>query len=158
VYASGFANLGNLAVDPDGPVVLVTDRDAHRVYSISTGGDVQPIAGNGSTTGGGHGQPALETALNQVRGIWRVESGGFFLGTQEGSQVLYVDTQGTIHLFLDGSPDHAHSGDDEPFDTPGKKISNVRSVTQDRTGNLLITGNDYGFVRIVDYFPPPPCG
>jgi hypothetical protein len=28
----------------------------------------------------------------------------------------------------------------------------------DRQGSLLVTENDFGFVRIVEYFPPPPCG
>jgi hypothetical protein len=156
-YAGNFRQLGNLAVDREGDVI-VTDRDAHRVYRITADRQVVPIAGNGSTLGGGDGQPALETGLIQPRGVWPLGNGGFFVATQTGSRVWYVDTQGTIHLFLDGVPGNVRAGDGEPFDTPGPKISNVRSVTMDRQGSLLVTENDFGFVRIVEYFPPPPCG
>ncbi len=54
-----------------------------------------------------------------------------------------------IHLFLDGAPD-AHSGDGAHFQTPGAKVSEVRSVTVDYAGNVIITENDAGFVRMVE--------
>ena len=59
-----------------------------------------------------------------------------------------MDTGGIIHLFIDGTRG-AHAGDGEPFDSPGEKLSEIRSVALDRRGNLLITENDIGFVRIV---------
>ena len=90
-----------------------------------------------------------EAGLNQVRGVWPLENGGYFVATHAGSQVWYVDTSGIIHLFLDGRPDDVHEGDGLPFDTPGAKISEVRAVTMDRAGNLLVTENDLGFIRIV---------
>jgi hypothetical protein len=147
VFADDFIQLGNLAVGPGGEL-LVTDRGAHRVYRVTADGEREPIAGNGQTTGGGDGQPALETGLNEVRGVWIHESGGIFLATHRGSQVWYVDTAGIIHLFIDGAP-RAHAGDGEPFDSPGKKVSEVRNVTMDRQGNLLITEHDFGFIRRV---------
>lgn len=156
VFASGFVQLGNIAVDRDG-TVIATDRSLHRVYRIAADGTAEPIAGNGRTSGGGDGQPALETALYEVRGVAIAWTGGLFLATHRGSQVWYLDTKGTIHLFLDGAPTDVHAGDGEHWSTPGKKVSEIRNVTFDARGNLLVTENDYGYVRRVEYLPPPPC-
>ena len=148
ILAVGFAELGNIYVERSGSV-LVTDRLLHQVSRVTPDGLTTPVAGNRTTTGGGDGRPALETGLDQVRGVWvHEETGGFFLATQRGSQVWYVDTAGIIHLFLDGMSG-VHAGDGEPFDAPGPKVSEIRSVTMDRRGNLLVTENDFGFVRIV---------
>ncbi len=158
-FATGFSQLGNFVVEPSTGDLLATDRNAHRVYRVDGAGTRTAIAGNGATGDGIDGANALETALDEVRGIWLPrglveESSGYFLATQAGSQVWYVDSEGVIHLFIDGGPDGEHSGDGEAFDAPGKKISRVRSVTADRFGNLLITEHDAGFVRRVVRIEP----
>ncbi|MCB1127494.1 MAG: hypothetical protein KDM81_13455, partial [Verrucomicrobiae bacterium] len=87
VLAGGFSGgLANLTVDTRGRVV-VADRSAHSVYRIESDGTTTRVAGNGSTTGGGDGQPAVETALEEVRGVAFVPSGGFFACTHRGSDV-----------------------------------------------------------------------
>ncbi len=148
VYAQGFAELGNLVVAPDGALV-VTDRDAHRVYRVAPDGTRTPLAGNGLTTGGGDGHPALASGLEEPRAIWFLPEalGGFLVGTHEGNQVWYVDPAGVLHLFLDGGDGHAHGGDGQHFRTPGEKVSEVRAVTLTPAGHVLITENDYGYVR-----------
>lgn len=152
-FEDGFKELGNLTVDFTGRVV-VTDRADNRVYRISNDGKKTVIAGNGETTGGGDGALAKETALHGVRGIWLLPNSGYFLATHEGCQIWYVDTRGIIHLFLDGAR-NAHAGDDEDFKTPGLKVSEVRAVTMDRQGNILITENDAGFIRKIDFLRRP---
>jgi hypothetical protein len=149
VYADGFRGLGNLVVDPDGQLV-VTDRGDHRVFRIDNEGNKTVIAGDGSTSGGGSGSPVLETGLDEVRGVWFLEDGSYFLATHHGSQVWYVDTDGIINLFVDGSPDASHVGDGEPFNTPGLKISEPRAVTMDREGDVIITEHDNGYIRMVE--------
>jgi hypothetical protein len=147
VYAAGFISLGNLVVDPQG-FLVVTDRSGDRVYRIQEDGSKEVIAGNGTATGGGDGYPATETGLDGVRGVWFLADGSYFLATHAGSQIWYVDTAGTIHLFLDGKEgDENHSGDGENFRTPGYKISEARAITMDYQGNILITENDAGFIR-----------
>ena len=148
-YESGFKELGNIAVDSAGRLV-VTDRADHRVYRISNNGNKSVIAGNGELTGGGDGELAKDTALPGVRGIWFFPTGGYFLATHEGSQIWYVDTSGIIHLFVDGQR-QAHDGDGDYFRSPGFKVSEVRAITMDREGNLLITENDVGFIRKIDF-------
>ena len=147
-YAAGFTQLGNLAVSPAGDLV-VTDRGQNRVFRIGADRTAVPIAGDGSESGGGDGAPALATGLHGVRGIWFLPSGAYFLATHEGNQVWYVDTQGTIHLFLDGGSNNAHAGDGEHFRTPGLKISEARAISVDAQGNVIVTENDFGFIRVV---------
>ncbi len=147
VFSSGFTSLGNIAMDPGGNLVAA-DRFGNRVYRIAADGTATPIAGNGESWGGGDGESALGTGIAGVRGIWFLPHGGYFLATHQGSQVWYIDTGGTIHLFLDGrNDDQSHSGDGEHFRTPGYKISEARSISVDVAGNILVVENDLGFVR-----------
>lgn len=151
VHASGFASLGNLVVAPDGALV-VTDRGGHRVYRVDEDGRRTPIAGNGTTSGGGDGALALDSGLDEPRAIGFLPEevgGGYLIGTHEGNQVWYVDPLGVLHLFLDGGDGHAHSGDGQHFRTPGEKVSEVRAVTVAPNGDVLVTENDYGYVRRV---------
>jgi len=151
VYAAGFSDLGNLVVAPDGDLI-VTDRGAHRVYRVDAAGQRTPIAGNGTTSGGGDGASALASGLEEPRAVWFLPEdvgGGYLVGTHEGNQVWYVDPQSVLHLFLDGGDGHAHSGDGQHFRTPGEKVSEVRAITVTPNGDVLVTENDYGYVRRV---------
>ncbi len=155
-FATGFTQLGNLVVDPVGNVV-VADRGAHRVYRLDAQGNATAIAGNGLTTGGGDGQLALDTAIEEVRGVWFLPSGAFFVCTHRSSRVWYVDTAGYIHLFLNGSRSGTHAGDGTWFYNPEElRVSECRSITMDHDGNLLLTENDNGFVRRVQFLPFQP--
>jgi streptogramin lyase len=111
--AAVYKELGNLAVDSDGNVI-VTDRKADRVYKVTPARSVVSLAGNGTNSGGGDGFPALETAYEAC-----------------------------------GSSTHAHAGDGDFFRSPGPKVSAARSVSMDSRGNVLITENDFGYVRII---------
>ena len=162
IYASGFSELGNLAIDPNGNLV-VTDRRANRVIRIENDGSQTVIAGNGSFGGGGDGELATATGLYHVRAIWFLPTGAYFLGTDSnlsepnGPQVWYVDLDGYIHRFLNGNF-YAHAGDGAWFyDQPATpKIGAVRQVTMDYAGNLLVTENESGYVRQVRFLPARP--
>ena len=156
-FAAGFTELGNLTVDPKGSLV-VTDRGAHSVWRISDdGGSRVRIAGNGTNTGGGDGQPATSTGLDGVRGVAFLPTGAFFVCTHRGSQVWYIDLDGTIHLFLNGHRNDTHAGDGTWFYNPAEyRVSENRSVSVDWEGNLLIAENDRGYVRKVRFLPYAP--
>jgi DNA-binding beta-propeller fold protein YncE len=155
--ADGFSQLGNIAVDPQGHLA-VTDANANRVYRLEADGTRTVIAGNGFSDGGGDGQLAIDTGLPLVRGIWFLPTGAFFLVTDDSSRVWYVDTDGHIHLFLDGDSSGAHTGDGAWFynDPATPKISFMRAVTMDYDGNLLITGSNEGYVRKVQFLRLQP--
>ena len=148
-FCDGFTELGNLTVPADG-LVLVTDRGANAVYSVTKKQSVR-IAGDGSTNATVEGAPVLATGLPGVRGIWPLPIGGYLLATHEGSQVLYWGPDNLVHIFVQGAPGDYHSGDGDYFRTPGYKISEVRSVTLDYDGNVLMVENDYGFVRKITF-------
>ena len=155
VFADGFWQLGNLAVDPNGNVA-VTDRKACFVYHLGSDGSKTVIAGDGSYFNGGDGHLATQTGLYQVRGIWFLPTGAYFLATDAGSQVWYVDTAGYIHLFLNGAPSY-HTGDGSWFYDPSAlKLSAVRQITMDYDGNLIITENDAGYIRKVQFLRHMP--
>jgi len=149
-FSTGYIQLGNIVQDPSGNLVI-TDRGANLVYRVSKEGNAKEIiAGNGKSVGGGDGFNATESALYGVRGIWFLNDGSYFLATHEGSKIWHVDTDGILHLFLNGiEDDDAHFGDGEDYQTPGFKISEARAVTVDNKGNVLITENDRGFIRKV---------
>jgi sugar lactone lactonase YvrE len=157
-FVTGFISLGNLAVDPGGNV-LVTDRSGHRVYRLSPAGDRTVIAGNGLTLGGGDGQLAIDTALEEVRGVWCMPNGALLVATHRSSRVWYIDTGGYIHLMLHGNRNGAHAGDGTWFYNPLEaRVSECRAVTMDYDGNILITENDVGFIRRVQFLPFQPPG
>lgn len=145
-----FSELGNLVVEPAGTLV-VTDRGASKVFRVTPEGVATLLAGNGQTFGGGDGAQALDTGLAGVRGVWLLPNGGYLLATHAGSQIWYVDAAGVIRLFLDGLPGNVHAGDGDYFRAPGYKIGEARSVSVDRAGNILITENDYGYVRRIRF-------
>ncbi|MCE9615021.1 MAG: hypothetical protein K8T26_12145 [Lentisphaerae bacterium] len=150
-YATGFSDLANLTVDPWGNLV-VSDRGTHSIWRVTSNGTARVrIAGNGLATGGGDGQLATETGLNGARGVCFLPTGAFFLCTHAGNQVWYVDTAGYVHLVLNGGAD-THAGDGTWFyDITEQRISETRAVSLDFNGNLLITENDRGYVRKVQF-------
>jgi len=145
-----FVDLGNLVVDSANNVI-VTDRGANRVYRLHGDGSRDPIAGNGTANNVVDGAIALNTGLYGVRGVWALPNGGYLLGTHEGSQILYLDAGGVIHVFVDGALGNVHAGDGDYFYSSGLKVSEVRSISVDSRGNVLITENDYGYVRRIDF-------
>jgi sugar lactone lactonase YvrE len=156
VLADGFSGgLANLTVDPQGRVV-VTDRSAHSVVRIEPDGTKTRIAGNTFPAGGGDGQPALATGLEEVRGIAFVPSGGFFVGTHRGSDVWFIDTNGIAHLFIDGVRNSdPFGGEGTLASAPGIKLSEIRALNLTPAGDLIITQSDQSTVRIVENLCPP---
>ena len=98
------------------------------------------------------GTRALTNGLYGVRGVWPSHPpAAYFLADADYSaQFLYVDKSGIIHIFVNGTGD-THAGDGQWFNTPGYKIGQMRSVTMDKQGNLLIVENDIGYVRRIDF-------
>lgn len=151
---TSFTDLGNLIAAAKEKSVFVTDRGDDKVFKLDISGK-----GLGTRTllyGQGHGAPVVDgtsaatNCLNGVRGIWKVPTGGYLLALHEGSQLLYVDPADIVHVFVDGQ-NGAHSGDGDWFHSPGLKISQVRSVSMDNQGNILVVENDSGYVRRIDF-------
>jgi hypothetical protein len=155
VVRTGFGNLGNLLGDERTGDLYITDRDANRVYRMDTNGNLIPIAGNGTQSGGGEGFPALETGLILPRSIWFIPNGGYFIGEHDpGNRIWYVDPAGIIHRWMNGSGSNAvRVGDGQWFYANPNlaKVSRVRAVNTDPFGNLIITESNYGYVRRIPF-------
>jgi len=141
VYASGFASLGNLDVDPRDGVLVATDRGAHRVYRVFSDGTREVIAGDGTTQNHGDGGPAIDAGLEGVRGVAFLPHGGYFLATHDDGDIWYVDTSNTAHEFIKGDKRSTPM----PYDT----VCEPRAVSIAPWGDLIITENDHAVVRVV---------
>lgn len=148
-----FKNLGNIFVTPLGQVI-VTDRGDSMVFRVETRGPKRGqkthLYGSGKTTPVVEGTLAATNGFYGVRGVWAVPSGGYLFALHEGNQLLYVNAAGIVHVFVAGDPT-AHSGDGQWFHSPGFKVSQLRSVSMDSQGNIIIVENDNGFVRRIDF-------
>ena len=160
VFSTGFVSLGNIAVDAAGNVI-VTEDSGNRVFRLDANGAQTVIAGNGSTSGGGDGFPAIETGLNRVRGVACLRNGGYFLATQKGSHIWYVDSFGIIHKMIDcwtsGSPVYnAGNGLHWAASVPEfYKMNEPRAITVAPNGDLVITASDHGQIRVIKCAKPP---
>lgn len=160
VFSGGFTSLGNITVDHTG-AVIVTEDVGNRVFRLDANGVQTVIAGNGSTSGGGDGLPALQTGLNRVRGVACLPSGGYFLATQKGSHLWFVDTTGIIHKMIDCSPSgnpvyNAGNGLHWSTTVPEfYKMNEPRAITVAPNGDLIITASDHGQIRVIKCVKPP---
>jgi hypothetical protein len=132
--------------------LIVADRGDHRIFRVHPDGSRIQIAGNGTTSGGGDGFPALQTGLDGPRGVWPVPTGGYLFLLHDGSQLWYMDTGNTMRLLMNGASGVTHGGDGEYFYDPSVlKISEGRSVTMDYAGNILLCESDYGYIRRIRF-------
>jgi hypothetical protein len=144
-----FNDLGNFIIS--GTNLVATDRSDNTVWLVATNnGNRTLLFGNGGEGLVVDGTLALTNSLYGVRGVWQPPIGGYFLATDYGAQLLYVDITGEIHIFVNGYDD-VHAGDGQWFYTPGYKFGELRSVSMDNQGNLLIVENDLGYVRRIDF-------
>lgn len=146
-----FIELGNITGDERTGDLYVSDRGANRLYRLTTNNVLTAIAGNGTTTGGGEGFPALQTGLIAPRCVSFLPNGGFFTSEHSpGNRIWYIDPAGIIHRWMNGSDaNNFQVGDGQWFyaNTAIPKVSRVRSVIPDPIGNLIITESNYGYVR-----------
>ena len=112
------------------------------------------MAGNGTTSGGGDGFPALQTGLYGPRGVWPLPTGGYLLLLHDGAQLWYVDSAGIMHLLVNGlgGSVFVHGGDGQFFYAPEQfNIGEGRSVAMDYAGNIILCESDYGFIRRIRF-------
>ncbi len=149
-----FSDLGNIIIS--GTNIVATDRSDNSVWLVNTNSGSRTLlfgtpeaAGTNLVVGG---SLALTNSLYGVRGVWQPPTGGYFLATDYGAQFLFVDKAGIVHLFVNGYAD-SHAGDGQWFynNPAGYKLGQLRSVSMDNQGNLIIVENDTGYVRRIDF-------
>ena len=150
VLAGGFLDLAYMDVAENGDI-YITEQGQHLVHGLSPDGKKRTIvAGNGTTDEPIDNKPATEIGLNEVRGIALLPKGGFLVCTHKGGYIVHVSSDGIANVLIRGSGEGTiHTDDGEPITKPGDKISEPRSVTLAPNGDVIITCNDSGFVRII---------
>jgi hypothetical protein len=147
---TSFMDLGNIIMN--GNLIVATDRGSNTVWLVTTNNGTRTILyGNGGTGLVVDGSLARTNSLYGVRGIWQPPSGGYFLADDYSAQFVYVDKSGILHLLLNGNG-NTHAGDGQWFYNPSQYfIGQMRSVTMDNQGNLILVENDLGYVRRIDF-------
>ncbi len=165
--ATGFGQTGNIDVDAAGNI-YVSDRTNNAVYRVPPGhgGGVfdpsQRVAGLGSaiqtdSNASSNGQLATAVGLLEPRGVAFHPLGGYFVATHKGGDVWYIDSAGRAWMFVEGNSGNVHVGGSVPVPTTGVVMSEPRSVSVSRTGDVVIACNDFGFVRVVRNILPRPA-
>ena len=165
--ATGFAQTGNIDVDATGNI-YVSDRTNCAVYRVppAYGGgaftDALRVAGLGTAnqTDGGpasSGLMATQVGLLEPRGVAFHPLGGYFVATHRGGDVWYIDSGGLARMFIQGDSGNTHVGGSVAVPTTFNIMSEPRSVSVSRTGDVLIACNDSGIVRIVRNILPLPA-
>jgi hypothetical protein len=146
-----FNDLGNIIWS--GTNLIATDRGDDTVWVVNTNSGARTLlyGVSGGEKNVVDDTPAATNNLYGVRGVWQPPIGGYFLAMDYSAQFVYVDTSGILHLFLNGQNDD-HSGDGQWFYSPTNySIGQMRSVTLDNQGNIIIVENDEGYVRKIDF-------
>lgn len=164
----GFRNPGNLAVHPVDGKLYVTDRAeddttfaAQGLFRIDGPESRTRITGNGSQPVAGEGQLAINSFIEQPRGIAFLPNGAYFLCAHKGANganVWYVDTAGVLHLYIRGKKSgdiyNLTNGLHPPLNS-GEWYSQARAVTIAPNGDLYCVSNDSGYVFKVSNVAPP---
>lgn len=167
VIASGILQTGNIDVDAAGNI-LICDRNRMGVYRVppTHGGGVIPETlrvagvGNSLTTDSGaasNGVLATAVGMREPRGVAYHPLGGFFVATHRGGDVWYVDSAGAAWMFVQGDSGNTHVGGSLAVPTTFNVMSEPRSVTVSRSGDVVIACDDSGHIRLVRNVLPPPA-
>ncbi|MBI1840751.1 MAG: hypothetical protein HYR88_07870, partial [Verrucomicrobia bacterium] len=163
--AVGFRNPGNIAVNPVDGKLYVTDRAEEDSAKLATGlfridGPDQRtrVTGNVTQPKAAPGQLAINSFIEGVRGIAFLPNGSYFLCAHKGGDVWFVDTDGVLHRYIQGSGKGdaylISTGQHPPL--VGKSyVSQPRAVSLAPNGDLLVTCNDSGYVLRVQNTAPP---
>jgi len=154
--SAGLTNPANLDLNPiDGKLYLTdrADEDTTRMeqglFRIDGANQRTRITGDATQPIAADGQLAINSFIEQPRGIAFQADGSYFICGHKDGNVWFVDTSGILHEYLSGSgrkdgyslPDDAH-----PPLLAATYFAQPRAVTIAPNGNLLVVSNDSGFV------------
>ena len=166
----GFRNPGNIAVNPVDGKLYVTDRaeddatfGAQGLFRIDGPDARTRITGNGSQSTAAEGQLAINSFIQQPRGLAFLPNGSYFICGHKDGSVWFVDTAGVLHRYLRGRGTRDYYNLTNVLHPPltglapnGQEwFSQPRAVTIAPNGNLICVSNDSGFVFVVNNVATP---
>jgi sugar lactone lactonase YvrE len=134
-----------VAVDATGNV-YVTDRAAHVIRKISTGGVIGTFAGTGKNGFSGDGGPASNAQLNGPTGLAFDAAGNLYVADTGNSCIRMISTDGTI-VTVAGTNALDYGGDGGP--AVQAFLNQPEGVAVDLSGNLYIADTMNNVIRKV---------
>ncbi len=134
----------DVAVDAAGNI-YIADNGNNRVRRVDSSGNINLVAGNGSSTASGDGGPATSAGLS-VWGIALDPAGNLYIADYLNHQVRKVNPNGLISAFA-GDGTQGFSGDGGP--ALSSNLNTPEGLAVDDAGDVYIS-DDIGGVRKVD--------
>jgi len=125
--------------------VYITDYGNSRVRKVNTSGIISTIAGNGSATYSGDGDPATTAGLATPAGVCVDASGNVYISTIGDGRVREV-ISGVIYTFA-GNGASGFSGNGGP--AASAELNRPIGICSDPSGNVYIADNNNAQVRSV---------
>ena len=144
--AAGFRSVSALAVDMAGAIYIV-DQSASRVRKVSSNGEINAFAGNGTFGYAGDDGPAVLAMLAAPTGVVAGADGSIYIADTNNQRVRRVDTNGTISTFA-GNGNFAAPG--EGLSALLSGLQNPKGLAFDSIGNLYIGSLNGSVVAVVD--------
>jgi sugar lactone lactonase YvrE len=129
--------------------ILIGDADNNRIREVvAATGDIQTIAGNGTTSFGGDGGPATSAELDGPDGIFVDPSGNIFVADTGNNRVREVVAATEDIQTVAGNGTAGFGGDGGPA-TSAAELNGPVGVLVDGSGNILIADNGNNRIREV---------
>lgn len=143
--AATLSSPGGLATDAAGDI-FIADTEDNVVREITTNGNIELVAGNGSEGYTGDGGPATNAELDSPQSVAVDSSGDVFIADTYNNVVREVTPNGVISTFAgNGTP--GYSGDNGP--AASAELTNPSGVAVDSLGNVYIADSGNNVIRRV---------
>lgn len=142
--AAQLYNPRGIAVDAAGNV-FIADSDNNRIRKIDTSGIISTVAGRATFAPPVDEGPALSFTLLSPRGIAVDSTGALFIS--DGSRVLNVTVDGTIHTIIGNNPTSLNT----VAIPDGRPLGSPQGIALDASGNIFVS--DAGNHRILKITP-----
>ncbi len=145
-------NLGSaklLAVDGLGNL-YISQPFLNVIHKLDANGVLSTFAGNGSRSGGGDGQLAVNSAIGQVRSMVADQDGNLYYTLF--NRVKKVDTNGILSTVAGDTPEAGQDGGFRGDGGPALQalLSGVDGIALDSAGNVLVSDGWNNRIRKID--------
>lgn len=130
--------------------VYVADTDNERIRQFTVGGNINTVAGNGSTTvpTATNGLPPQDAVLNYPWGVYEDASNNIFVADQADFMVRELVQSSNLLDFFAGNGTYGYSGDGGT--ATAAELGYTYGIAGDSSGNLYIADTDNCVIRVVN--------
>ena len=133
--------------------LYIADSQNQCVREVTTGGNVQTVAGSGSAGISGDGGPATTAKLNRPYAVTMDSWGDMFIADYNNSRIRMVTPDGTINTIAGGTG-AGYTGDNTGIVATNAKLNFPTSVAVDNSGHVYIADFANNVVRMLTPMGP----